>query len=267
MCMQEYAGCPLVSVVMPAYNAERFIAQAVESVLNQTMPSLELIVVDDCSQDQTVRIVKDMQERDPRIRLVRNDSNLGPGRSRNLGMGLCAGQYIAFLDSDDLWRPHKLRRQVDLAVATGAEIVYCSYGIIDGVGNKLCADFLVPEQTSLEGMLTQNVISCSTGLITARVGRKYHFSPEYYHEDYAFWLRLLQDSIWACGLTEVLADYRVLPHSRASGKIRNARERWRIYRNFLTLPVRRAMDLSLKYAASGFKKYRRQRGGAKYETR
>lgn len=249
---------PVVSVIMPAYNAARYIEESICSVIAQTFTDWELIVVDDCSQDETCEIVERLAQKDSRIRLFQNEKNSGAAATRNRGFYLCSGKYVALLDSDDLWHPEKLERQIDLAEQTGAEVIYCSYGIIDDHGNKICDDFIVPEKTDLESSLTRMVISCSTALLSDRIVRKYQFDPSYYHEDLAFWFQLLMDGNQARGVPEVLAEYRVMAGTRASNKIKNARFRWRVYRDFLGLSPFKSARLLIKYAVLGIKKYRKR---------
>ena len=256
--MKEKKECnrPTVSVIMPAYNAERYIEDAICSVLEQTMGDWELLVLDDCSSDGTREVVGAMSLRDSRIRLIENAENMGPARTRNRGMDLSCGRYVAFLDSDDLWKPEKLERQIALARETGAEIIYCSYEIIDEHGDKRCNDFIVPESTDLRSMLVKSVLSCSTVLLTEAVYRSYRFPSFFYHEDYALWLQFMQDGVSARGIREPLAGYRMQSGSRASNKLASAKRRWDIYRRFLNLPVSESVYYLLRYAAAGVIKYR-----------
>lgn len=254
---------PLVSVVMPAYNAERFIEEAILSVVHQTVTDWELIVVDDCSQDTTCAIVERLAAQDSRIVLIRLERNLGVAEARNRGFARCRGSYIALLDSDDVWHSNKLACQIALARDTKAEILYCSYRIIDERSRKICEDFIVPVTTNFEEFLTRAVISCSTALLARSIVDTYRFSSEYYHEDLAFWLRVLRDEHTARGTPEVLAEYRIAKGTRTSNKVHSAACRWRIYRRLLGYSVPRSTALLTKYAVLGAKKYRRcRRDGA-----
>lgn len=247
---------PRVSVVMPAYNCEKYIGEAIGSVLNQTMRDWELIVIDDCSKDGTCRIVEELAAKDSRIRLVRNEKNLGPAGSRNKGLDLAAGQYIALLDSDDLWRSEKLEKQLQLAEEKNADFIYCSYAIMDENGKKRSEDYVVPLETDLKAMLATNVVGCSTVMLSAEILRDRRFSSEFYHEDYALWLKILQQIDKAWGIVEVQVDYRVQANSRAGNKLRSARHRWEIYRNLLHLSLPKSVYYMSRYALAGFRKYR-----------
>ena len=255
--MTDGGKMPRVSVVMPVYNGERYVEAAVRSVMGQTFPDWELLVMDDCSEDGTPAIVERLAAEDNRIRLVKNEENLGVARTRNRGMALCRGDYIALLDGDDVWRRDKLALQLALAENTGADIVYCSYGVIGPDGEKLCRDFLVPETTDRDRMLVRSVISCSTALLTRRMAEKYRFPEGYIHEDLALWVRMLEDGCRARGVPAVLADYRITDGGRAANKFRSAAGRWEIYRKMLRLPLGRSLVLLAHYGILGLAKYRR----------
>ena len=254
--MAEQNLNPLVSVVMPAYNAERFIAKAIESVLNQTIQDFELIVVDDCSKDATASIAEEYAARDSRVKLLKNEQNLRVAGTRNRALEVCRGEYVALLDSDDIWYPDKLEKQIALAKKENADIVYCSYALIDEMGEKSRNDFIVPDKTDFEHLLQSNVIGCSTVMITGEIARNYRFSETWFHEDFVLWLRLLQEGKKAVGLTEVQVDYRVYSGSKASNKLKSAKYRWRIYREALEFSRWKSAGYFVRYAVSGFLKYR-----------
>ena len=247
---------PIVSVIMPAYNAERYIEEAIRSVQAQTMEKWELVVVDDRSTDGTAGLIRNLADQDSRIRPIFSQINRGAAGSRNLALDMCQGQYVAFLDADDLWYPQKLEKQLEKAANTGADIIYCSYALFDGSGKKCHADFSVEEQTTLERMLVRSVMSCSTVLLRASAIRANRFPTNLYHEDYAFWLDLLRSGFTAVGVTEVLASYRVVNGSRSFNKLKSAQNRWRIYRDYLKLPLIPRAKAMVGYAINGLKKYR-----------
>jgi glycosyltransferase involved in cell wall biosynthesis len=140
---------PEIFVIMPAYNAGRFIEEAVRSVMAQTYSNWQLLVIDDGSKDDTVEVVQRLCREDSRITLLRNPQNMGVARTRNRGLDLCNGRYAALLDSDDVWHPEKLEKQLRLARETGADLVYCSYGIMDKNGKPAKGDYQVPGKTDI----------------------------------------------------------------------------------------------------------------------
>lgn len=244
---------PLISVIMPAYNAERWIAEALDSVLAQTWTNWELLILDDGSTDGTAALARDYAARDGRIRYCRNPENLGVAGTRNRGLSMARGAWVALLDSDDSWRPEKLARQLSLGQQEQADIVYCSYSLL----GDSCADFIVPARTTYASMLRSSVFSCSTVLLSQRVARSCRFPTQYYHEDYALWLALLRSGFRAVGCTEVLADYRVAQGSRSRNKLRSARYRWQVYRRAEGLTLAESLRAFAGYALCGLKKYRR----------
>lgn len=248
---------PMVSVIMPAYNAQRFVEEAIRSVMAQTVTDWELLVLDDGSKDATADIVKKLATEDSRIRFLPNEVNMGVARTRNRGFDLCRGAYIALLDSDDVWHPQKLENQLALAQETGADLVFSSYAIVDIRGKQVRGDYLVPEQIDFSGLLRENVIGCSTVLLSGTVVEKYRFSTDFYHEDYVLWLRLLQDGYRAAGSREVLVSWRLLENSRSFNKRKSAKNRWRIYRNYLKLSLCKSIRCFAAYALHGVKKYRK----------
>ena len=248
---------PVISVVMPVYNAECFLAAAIESVLRQTFRNWELLLVDDASTDNSLRIACEYASKDTRIRVVHNDRNLGVSATRNRGILLARGQWIALLDSDDYWLPDKLNKQLGLADKSQADIIYCSYSIVDAAGNRCCADFLVPESTEYFESLTRSVISCSTAMIRRELLLAFPFPTDYSHEDLVLWLNLLQRGYIARGCQEVLAAYRLSDNTRSKNKMKAAHDRWIVYRRFLHLPIIRCCVLFAKYAIAAHRKYER----------
>lgn len=249
-------AAPLVSVIMPAYNAEPFIAEAISSVLSQSVRDLELLVIDDCSTDGTYALA--MQQKDPRICVLRNDKNSGVANTRNRGIEQARGKYIAFLDSDDIWHPQKLQHQIEKLESAGADLCYCSYAIIGRNGEKSRADYIVSETATFNDILKENYIQCSAMLIRAEVARKYMFNTDFFHEDYILGLNILKDGNKAVGCPEILLSWRYLENSRSFNKKRAAMNRWRIYRQYLHLPLHKAVYFFANYALAGFRKYFRK---------
>lgn len=248
---------PLVSVIMPAYNAAEFIGEAIASVQAQSVTDWELLVIDDGSRDDTVELVRSMAGKDGRIHLLVNENNMGVAKSRNRGMDICRGSYVALLDSDDYWKPQMLERMLSRAEETGADIIYCSYEIVDERGNKLCNDFLVPEETNFRESIVRSVITCSTVLVTRQLVDNNRFPVNMYHEDIAMWFQILRDGGTARGVTEVLAAYRQRADSKTANKMKSACRRWKIYRDHLDMPLGFTIVTMAQYGFYGLKKFRR----------
>lgn len=244
-----------VSVIMPAYNAECYIEAAVRSVMAQTYQDWELIVIDDGSRDSTVEIAERLAREDNRITVLRNEVNMGVSKTRNRGLDLAQGTYVALLDSDDVWHPEKLKTQIDCIKRTGADFTYCSYAIVNADGEPVKADYIVPERITFDSMLRENFVGCSTVLLTAPIAKKYRFGSGFYHEDYVLWMQLLKDGYQAYGNVEILVHWRYIENSRSFDKRKSAKNRWLIYRNYLGLSLAKSLWAFCGYTASGVKKY------------
>ena len=247
---------PLVSVIMPAYNAEKYIEEAISSVIDQSISEWELLVLDDCSSDRTCQIVEKFCNTDKRVKLIRNKKNLGVAKTRNVGLDLCKGEYIAFLDSDDVWYPEKLEKQIASLKESGADFGYCSYAIIDYEGKMVKSDYVVPEIITYRDLLKENVLGCSTVILSAKVAGEHRFHTDFYHEDYVLWLQLLDKGYIARGCSDVLAKWRYVENSRSFNKWKSAKNRWMIYRKYLRKPLMECFFLFGSYALAGVKKYK-----------
>lgn len=247
----------LVSVVMPAYNAAPYLRAAVASVQAQTHRDWELIIVDDCSPDDTYTIAEGLAKEDSRIRPFRNPRNSGAAATRNYGVSQSRGAYVAFLDSDDTWRPEKLERQLARLRSAGADLCYTSYALVSENGERCRGDYIVPETVDYPALLKENVIGCSTILLTAELAHRFPFEQEFYHEDYVLWLKMLRAGAVAVGCTQVLTSWCYRENSRSYNKVRGLRERWRIYRKAAGLSVCKSLYYLTHYVWAGLRKYRR----------
>lgn len=244
----------LISVVMPNYNGRRFVEQAIDSVLNQTYQNFELIVVDDCSNDDSLSLIEHKAQSDNRIRVIALEHNAGVANARNVGIKEAKGEYIALLDNDDLWTEDKLERQLALA-QKGADIVYCSYDFIDEENNSIKKPFIVSQETNFNKMLASSVISCSTSFIKTELMQAHPFNSDFYHEDYVLWMELLRVCPTAYGDQKVLMHYRQVTGSRSNKKGNAAKERWNTYRKALKLNTVTSAWAFVRYAVNGVMKY------------
>lgn len=223
---------PAVSVVMPAWNAEKTLEDSVRSVLCQTEENWELLIVDDASSDGTWEKILALSEADSRIRAVRNETGRGAGPTRNRGVELARAEWVAFLDSDDLWTGDKLSRQLALAEAfPETELFYTGSGFIGASGEKLDYVLHVPEKIDRRQLLRQNLISCSSVLARRELLLRFPMqNGRALHEDFVTWIRILETQPYARGVDEPLLLYRLSENSKSSNKLRAAKMNWNAYR-------------------------------------
>lgn len=244
---QADALMPLVSVIMPAYNAERYIRESIESVLNQSYKRWELIIIDDCSQDSTARIVREYAESDPRLKLIQSKKNVGPATARNIGIEAATGGYLALLDSDDLWLPEKLVKQIAFMLGHKADISCTAYRRMSADGNRIYKLIKAPSIITYNVLLKNTCIANLTAMICKDVVGGIRFR-DIGHEDYAFWLEILKRGLTVHFLDADLARYRVVNTSVSSKKMRVLRWTWFIYREREKFSIYRSFWYISNYA-------------------
>ena len=244
-----------VSVVMPAYNAAATLRASMDSVFAQTHADVELLVIDDRSKDATWEIVQEVAAHEPRLVPIRQPQNGGVAAARNAGLEAASGSHIAFLDSDDRWRPEKLATQLAHLRETGAAISYTAYRRFDESDNTLSI-VRPPAVARYTDMLKSNHIGNLTGVYDRALGE--HRFQRIGHEDYVFWLALVRKAGLARRVPseEPLADYLVRTGSLSADKKKAAQWQWNIYRNVEKLDPIRAAWYFAHYAAIAVAKRR-----------
>ncbi len=236
----------LVSVIMPAYNCQAFLKESVSSVIEQTYPGWELLIVNDASTDDTLPIARRLAATDSRIRVISLEKNGGVANARNVGVAAANGRYVAFLDSDDLWLPEKLN-DADAFHAEFRCSVQPSLSTAASATTEISANlFPSPEKVSYNQLLRGNVIGCLTVVID-RTKVPDPSMPAIRHEDYVTWLRILRSGNTAFGISQDLARYRVGSGSVSADKKRAAAWTWNIYRNIEGLSLARSSWFFLNY--------------------
>ena len=222
----------LVSVIMPAYNSAAYISEAIRSVMQQTYIHWELIVIDDDSKDDTVRLVRQHMQEEQRIVLLENIQNIGPGPSRNAGITSAKGDFIAFLDSDDLWLPAKLEVQVMFMKKHELKMCFSSYYLMDEEGVKLPKMIEALPVLTYSKLLLSNYVGNLTGIYDARGGKVYAPSLRK-RQDWALWLKIIKQTGPARSITEPLAVYRIRRGSLSRNKYALIKHNFMVYRSFL----------------------------------
>ena len=246
---------PMVSVITPAYNAARFIRETIKSVQAQTFTHWEMIVIDDCSTDNTKDVVEEQARNDPRIRLLGMDKNSGQALARNKGMRVARGKYIAFLDSDDLWLPEKLAMQTEFMEKTGHVLTYSSYKKINEKGEVISSPLKCPPIVNLDSLLRSNHIGCLTAVYNAEKLGKVYMPNIPKREDYALWLKILSMGNKAYLVDRCLAMYRIRQGSVSNNKASAAFYQWKLYREIEKLSLIKSLKYFLSYALNGVIKF------------
>ena len=246
---------PEITIILPVYNGERYLNRTVASVLQQTMPDFELIAIDDCSTDQSLQILQNWAQRDNRIQIAANEQNMGVADARNKGITMAKGEYICFIDSDDTWHSDKLEHQMNFMKQSGCDFSCTAYDMVDDEGKFMKNRFINKQQIVLEDLLKENYICCSTVMLKAELAKQYSMNGSYAHEDYVYWLDLLQNGANGMVLDETLVQYRVAQSGRSANKGKAAQGRWQIYRKHLHYGVVKSARYFMHYAINGIKKY------------
>lgn len=209
---------PLVSIVTPCFNSEKYIKQTIESVLNQTYKNFEMIIVDDISTDKSVEIIKEYQKKDSRIKLIELEEKGGASIARNRALKELNGRYVAFLDSDDIWQKDKLEKQVKFMQENDVSFSYTDYGYMDDNGNILDTVRISPNKTTYFSMLIGDSIGCLTVMYDAKKCGMVQIPRLNKRNDYALWclvLKILKEGEKCPG---ILATYRKSTNSLTAGK-------------------------------------------------
>ncbi len=233
----------LVSIIVPVYNVEGFISETMESVVKQTYPCWELLLVEDGSSDGTAAVIEEYvsQRKEERIRLIRQPSNMGAARARNRGLQEARGRYIAYLDADDLWMPRKLELQLAFMESRGAAFAFTGYEFADENARGTGKVVRVPQTLSYRQALSNTTIFTTTVMFdTEKISRELLEMPVIKSEDTALWWKVLRNGYTAWGLDENLALYRRAGKTLSSNKLEAIRRIWKLYRDAEGLGVLRS---------------------------
>lgn len=245
---------PLVSIVLPCYNAAAFLPATLESVIAQTFGDWECIAVDDASKDETASILADFASRDPRIRPLFLEKNGGAAASRNAALREMRGRYLAFLDADDVWLPEKLALQVARLEATGAALCHTSYRFMDEGGNVLPGGVKATPKVDLRTYLRNTEIGMSTAVLDREQIGEITFRDIRICQDTHLWLELLRRGFVSEGICEPLVNYRVREGQISGSKIAMARQVLALYLEIDEVPLHERLFSFASYAFNGFRK-------------
>lgn len=246
----------LVSIITPMYNGERFIAETIKSVISQTYPYWEMLIVDDGSKDHGAEIVKEYALNDSRIKLF-HQANAGSAVARNNGIQNASGRYIALLDADDLWDPNFLESQIELMNKNNAVVVCASYRRIDEYANEILRPQKVKKEISIKNMQMTNHIGCLSGLYDTKKFGKVYLKEELksIRDDYAYWLDIVKLAGKAYGNQNIIASYRVLKNSTTGNKKKLIKPQFLFYYKYQKLGLLRSLCYTFYWGISGFLKF------------
>lgn len=243
----------LVSIITPCYNSERFIKETYESIKSQTYNNWEWIIVDDCSDDNSIQIIRTFL--DDRVKLFINETNAGAAFSRNKALDLAKGKFITFIDSDDLWMPNFVKKAVSYLKENNEELVYTSYKRVNETLNPLLEDFVAEDFITEKRILFNCPIPMLTSLYdSSRIG-KIKFPEVELREDHAMWIELLQKIKYARAIQEPLGIYRMRDNSVSRNKLVIAKMQFKLYHNYLNMNLFKSLYYTMHWGLNGLKKY------------
>lgn len=248
------ADAPRVSVVIPAYNCMNTVGEAISSALAQTVTSLEVLVIDDCSLDDTASIITALAARDGRVRYIKQEKNMGVAAARNRGVLEARAEYVAFLDADDAWRTTKLEAQLRLCAETGCALACTGASIILPHGESAKRVMRAPAIITAKSLLQGNDIVTSSVLARRDALMRFPMERDELHEDLICWYRLLSAYGDARGIDEPLTLYRLSAQSKSGNKLASALTTWKTYK-YLGIPAPRAAIMFICYALHGIRRY------------
>ncbi|MCG3727439.1 glycosyltransferase family 2 protein [Vibrio cincinnatiensis] len=240
----------MVSIITPSYNCANYIFETISSVLSQTYSEWEMIIVDDCSTDNSVSVIKSHIEKDSRIKLIQLNENSGAAIARNTAIEAAQGRYIAFLDSDDLWEPEKLATQISFMQKNDIAFSFSAYHKVDEQGVNI-GKVDVPEKVTYQKLLKCCVIGCLTAIYDTQKLGKVYMPLIRKRQDFGLWLHILKKCDSAYGLNIPLAKYRIRKDSISSNKLKAAQYNWKLYREVEKLSLFKSVYYFSHYAING----------------
>ena len=222
----------LVSIITPTFNAEKYIRDTLQSVLNQSYQNWEMILIDDASTDQTIEIINDFAEKDVRFKLFKLSKNYGNGFARNAALEKATGKYIAFLDADDLWFPLKLEKQIQFLKANNSPFTFSFYDCIDEEGNSLDRRVETPINLTYDELFFCNYVGNLTAIYDADYFGKITLEATQKRQDWRLWLTILKQIQVTKPVPESLAFYRIRKDSVSSSKFKLIKHNFSVYREF-----------------------------------
>lgn len=245
----------LVSVITPAYNASCFLADTIRSVQSQTFTDWEMIIVDDYSKDDTYSIALAFAQKDSRIKVIRHQENGGVAVARNTALDVAIGEYIAFLDSDDLWMPDKLEKQIRFMEENRLILTYTNYHIFNSDTGKIIRLIRSPKRMTYQSIFRNTGIGCLTVMVNKNLSGNFHMPLLRHTEDNCTWQAILKPGYTAYLLDETLSLYRSSDNSLTKNKKQSAKYQWEYYRKYYGFSIYKSSFYFCCYAFNAIKKH------------
>jgi teichuronic acid biosynthesis glycosyltransferase TuaG len=242
-------------VVIPVYNSEKHLNKTLESVLNQTYQSIEIVLVDDCSKDNSQQIINEYKKSHNNITYYRLEQNSGAAVARNKALELAKGRFIAFLDSDDIWYPKKLQQQLVLMKQKNAAICYTAIEMIDESDELIKGKRNVLQEVDYKFLLKNTMLATSTIVVDRNLTGYFKMPLIRSGQDYATWLLLMRNGTVAFGINEVLVKYRKSSNSLSANKFDSIKQVWNIQKNNEGINIINATYNSICFALNAFIKH------------
>lgn len=244
-----------VSVIIPVYNSAKYIGKTLESVLYQTYKKIEIILIDDCSTDNSRQIIEQYRNMYDNIIYKLQERNGGAAVARNTALEIAKGRYIAFLDSDDIWYPEKIEKQINLMKRKNAAICFTAIEMIDEDNNLIKDKRNVKEKIDYKFLLKNTMIATSSVVIDRNITGNFQMPMVRSGQDYATWLMLMRNGTYAYGINEVLVKYRKSRNSLSSNKLKSLKQVWDIQTKYERINYVSASFNTLCFAINAFKKH------------
>ncbi len=244
----------LVSIITPSYNSANFIKECIESVIAQTYTNWEMLIIDDCSRDDSYLLIKELAKQEWRIKYFLLDKNIGAAGARNVAIRKAKGKYIAFLDSDDLWESQKLEKQISFMQTEDIAFSFSAYQPMSEDGLEFYSIIHAPKIVTYSSYLKNTIIGCLTVVIDREKTGNFEMPNIRSSHDMALWLLIMKRGFHGYGIDENLAKYRVVSNSNTSSKLRAAKDVWKVYREIEKLSFFYSSWCFLNYAFNAFLK-------------
>lgn len=244
----------IVSIITPSFNSECTIRDTIDSVISQTFQNWEMIIVDDCSEDNSKNVFLNYFQKDNRIKLILLREKVGAAEARNVALRKAIGRYIAFLDSDDTWLPNKLEYQLKFMISKDIAFSFSSYQLIDLSGKPLNRIVHAPEVIGYNQYSRNTIIGCLTVVIDKSKTGYFEMPNIKSSHDMALWLLIMKRGFKAYGIKKVLASYRLSPTSNTAKKWKVAHDVWKIYRNIEKINLVKSSYYFICYGLNALRK-------------